>query len=169
MRKIITIIFLLVGSINLYGQEDTYPRYYIQNGDTLGVIYSIDQVQKIYNDQVLLSLFKDMRIGCDSLMKKYLVIVNEYEQKQLVDKSLIEQYEKERKNQEQTNQTYLTKIDNLEKDSKKCDDQKGLKDGQIKDLDEVVKQLRKERNWLIGGTIGFGTLGLFLLGSVLGN
>lgn len=167
--RIIILIFLFIGSINLYGQTEKYPRYYIQGGDTLGVIYSIDQVQKIYNDQVLLSLFRGMRVGCDSLMKKYLVVVNKYEQKQLIDKSLIDQYEKNREEQERTNKTYLTKIENLEKDSRDCDRQKDLKDGQMKNLNETIKELRTQRNWLLGGAAGFGALTLFFIGSILVN
>jgi len=169
MRRIIILIFLFIGSINLYGQEKNYPRYYIQGGDTLGVIYSIDQVQKIYNDQVLLSLFKDMRVGCDSLMKKYLVVVNKYEQKQLIDKALIDQYERGRGEQEKTNKLHIDKIENLEKDSRDCDRQKDLKDIQMQNLNETIKELKTQRNWLLGGTAGFGALTLFFLGSILVN
>jgi hypothetical protein len=169
MKKYLFSFFVLLNTINCFGQQESYPKYYIQNGDTLGVVYSIEQVQKIYNDEVLLSLFKDVRLGCDTVLKKYFVLINRYEQKQLIDKALFEQYEKSLKEKSLETNGYIKKISNLEVDIKKCEEQKGLKDGQIQNFQEIIDQMKVQRNWLLGGTIGFGALTLFLLGTFVGN
>ncbi len=167
MRKILCLIVILFCHFSLKAQQEEFPKYYIQNGDTIGVIYTIEQVQKIYNHEVLLSLFKDVRLGCDSLLKRFFVVVNKYEQKQLVDKLLIDQYEKSIKDNELSIQTQDKKILNLEADLKKCDDQGKLQSGQIENFNKIVEQLQSERRWLIGGTVGFGALSLFLLGTLV--
>lgn len=172
MKKVLNLItIILLTSFSCFAQteEDIYPRYYIKNGDTLGVVYSIDQVQKIYNHEVLLSLFKDVKLGCDTLLKKYFVLVNKYEQKQLIDKALFEQYEKNLSEKSLETTTLIKKISNLESDIKKCGDEKDLKDGQIKNFQEIIDQMKNQRNWLLGGTVGFGALSLFLLGTLVGN
>lgn len=164
----LTFVFCLV-FFPIFGQSTEYPKFYIQNGDTIGVIYSIEQVQKIYNNEVLLSLFKDVRLGCDSLVKRYFVVVNKYEQKQLVDKLLIDQYEKSITDKDGEILTLTNKSKNFEQDLKKCDEQKNLQQGQIQNYEKIVDELNKERKWLLGGTIGFGALSLFLLGAFVGN
>lgn len=168
MKSLLCLIFSLI-TLQTYCQSSEYPKYYIQDGDTVGVIYSIEQVQKIYNNQILLDLFKDVRLGCDSLVKRYFVVVNKYEQKQLVDKLLIDQYEKSLSDKKEEVNTLITKTNNLEVDIKKCDEQKNLQSGQITNYQTIVEQLNKERKWLLGGTIGFGALSLFLLGTFVGN
>jgi len=150
-------------------QIDTYPRYYVQNGDTLGVIYTIQQVQKIYNDQVLLNLFKDVRLGCDSLFKRYLVVVNKHEQKHLVDKLTIEQYEKNQKEQDTTINLLSNKVNNLSIDLKDCDGQGTLQRGQIENYQKMVNKLKKDRVWFLTSTISLGALTLFLLGTLVGK
>jgi len=169
MKKFFFLIVLMVTTTNLFGQSEEYPRYYIQGEDTIGVIYTIDQVQKIYNHEVLLSLFKDVRLGCDTLLQRYLVVVNKYEQKQLVDKLLIEQHEKSLIDKDNEIKTHLAKTTNLENDIKKCDEQRKLQDGQIQNFEKVIDQLNKERKWLLGGSMGFAALSLFLLGTLVGN
>jgi len=168
MRKLILFCFLILRVHISLGQE-TYPKYYIQSGDTIGVIYSIQQAQKIYNQSVMLELFKGLRHGCDSLVNKYFIVVNEYEQKQLVDKSLIDQYVKSIKEKDLTIVRIESKVVNLESDVKKCDQQSSLKDDKLQNDLLIIDELKNQRRWLLGGTIGFGSLSLFLLGAVLVN
>jgi hypothetical protein len=149
-----------------FSQTQQLPRYYIESGDTIGVILSIEQCQKIYNQQVLLELFEGYKFGCDSLMKKYFVIVNKYEQKQLVDKMLIEQHEKNQKDKDRTIAEYEKNEKNFNMDLTKCNSEIKLRDEKIANLNEINLQLKKQRNWLLGGTIGFGALTLYILGAI---
>jgi len=169
MKKILFISLFLLISVFSKAQEVDFPRYYIVNGDTVGLILSIEQAQKVYNQEILLDLMKDLRHGCDSLVKKYYVIVNKYEKKQLVDQVLIEQYEKNLKSKEETTLLMAQKSGNYETEIKKCDEEKKLANGKVEDLNKIVDQLKSERKWLIGGTVGFGALSLFILGLITGK
>lgn len=166
MKKLL-IIFLILLSFDIKSQN--FPRYFIQDNDTIGVIYSISQAQKIYNDQILLDLFKDMRVSCDTLAKKYFILVNRYDQKQVINKNLINQLEQNEKENKLIIAKKDEKINLLESDAKKSDDQKKLKDDQLKDYEQIVKELKTHRSWLLGSTIGFGALSLFFAGAVLMN
>lgn len=79
MKKILfTILFLIcffVGHSQINKQD--LPQYLINKGDTIGVVLSVDQVQKLDNDVELLNLFKALSIKCDSLDKHYIKVINE--------------------------------------------------------------------------------------------
>ena len=61
--------------------DNKYPAYYIINNDTVGVIINIKQAQKINNDLELLSLYKKMRVSCDSVIGSYILVVDDYNKK----------------------------------------------------------------------------------------
>ena len=151
-------------NIDAFSQTQDLPRYYVENGDTLGVILTIKQAEKIYNQQVLLELYEGYKFGCDSLTKKYYVIVNEYERKQLVDKTLIDQLDKNLKEKENTCVLIGDKNKNLQVDLGKCDAENKLRDGKISDMSKIIDELKNQRRWLLGGTVGFGAFTLFMLG-----
>lgn len=171
MKKITLSILLLLSCFVCKSQDSSsYPRYFIDNNqDTLGIIYSIDQAQRIYNNELLVELFKDFKFDCDSLLKRYLIVVSKYEQKQIIDRNLIEQYEKKIKDQDNNFLICQKKNQNYEEDLKKCNEQISLKDNQFTNDKEIIKILKKQRNWLMGGTIGFGVLAVFLSGGILLN
>lgn len=62
-----------------YGQvnKKDLPQYYIQNSDTIGIILSVEQVQKLDNDVELLHMFEMLSIKCDSLDKHYVKVIND--------------------------------------------------------------------------------------------
>ena len=169
MKKFISLFLFLSISFFSFSQNLKFPQYYIQNGDTIGVIYSIEQSQKIYNDNILLELFKDVNVGCDSLMKKYYLLVNKYGQKQIINEFLVEQYEKDKKEQTIILDKNLAKIDNLNLDLQKCGEQLVLKTNQYENDEEIISTLKCHRGWLLGGTIGFGVLSIFLAGAYFGK
>jgi hypothetical protein len=77
MKKIIFLIFALFSIISLKSQTTgNYPFFYIKGYDTLGVVFSVEQAQKIDNDYQLLSLLKKSKIQSDSLSNAYITIVN---------------------------------------------------------------------------------------------
>jgi len=151
-------------NFDVFSQTETLPRYFVENGDTLGVILTIKQAEKIYNQQVLLELYEGYKFGCDSLSKKYYIIVNEYERKQLVDKNLIEQLERNVREKENTCVLINDKNKNLQVDLEKCDAENKLRDGKISDMSKIIDELKNQRRWLLGSAIGFGSFTLFMLG-----
>lgn len=144
MKNLILTILLILTSFLLKAQNDL-PRYFIENGDTIGIVLSVEQAQALDNDAELLALFKKMRINCDSLEVAYVKVINKLEQKvailEIQKKDLIEQGQEKDK-----------LIDNLkirvihyEELSILCQKELENKDKQIKILKkEIVKQkLRK--------------------------
>lgn len=79
MKKIFLMMslcgYFLVSNSQILKQD--LPQYFIQNGDTIGIILSVDQVQKLDNDVELLNLFQVLSIKCDSLDKHYVKVIND--------------------------------------------------------------------------------------------
>jgi hypothetical protein len=163
MKRLIYVLFFLIG-YNTYSQN--YPRYFIESGDTVGVIISIDQAQKIYNNQVLLDLFVGHKMNCDSLKNRFEIVVNKYEKMQLVDKTIIEQHEKSLKDKESIIRFHQNNEKNFDMELYKCDTQNKLKDEKINNLNKIVIDLENQRKWLLGSSVGFGAFALFLLGAI---
>jgi len=68
MKKIITLILLSVFNYCVIAQD--LPKYYIINGDTIGMTLSMKQVKKIKNDLEIKNVLETMKIQCDSLSNK---------------------------------------------------------------------------------------------------
>jgi len=54
-----------------------YPSFYIKDGDTLGVIISVKQAQKIDNDYDMLFLLKQSHMSYEKLDSAYIKVVSE--------------------------------------------------------------------------------------------
>lgn len=79
MKKTFLALLLTFFTITLFGQinKQDLPQYFIQNGDTLGIILTVEQVQKLDNDVELLNMFELLSIKCDSLDKHYVKVIND--------------------------------------------------------------------------------------------
>ena len=55
---------------------------------------------------------------------------------------------------------------NFNLDLNACNSELKLKEEKINNLNEINHQLKVQRNWLLGGTIGFGALTLYILGAI---
>ena len=59
-RILILILAMIISNISISQTqsqlmpESSYPQYYIENGDTIGVIFTVEQAQKVDNDLELL-------------------------------------------------------------------------------------------------------------------
>lgn len=76
MKKIIILFVLLIGSINLYSQQLDFPKYYVVEKDTIGVILTISQAQRVDNDLELLEIFKKMDVSYKNGEIAYIKVVN---------------------------------------------------------------------------------------------
>ena len=170
MKKITLLILTLVLSLISFSQEmvkpndsliKNLPAYYIQNNDTLGIIISINQAQKIDNDEELLHLFEDMRVSCDSIVKHYVVVVNQYERKIAIVEAKFNKSDSTVKDQKIIIGNLNKKIDNYEADLKLAKDQMNMKDKIIANNEKMIGKLQLSKGIGITGTIvGFG---LFIL------
>lgn len=165
------VLLSIIISLNVKSQtfkvdsfKNSLPTYYIQNGDTLGIIISIEQAQKIDNDEELLDLFEKMHISCDSTIKKYIAVVNEYDKKIAIMDVKISKMDSISKEQ-------TVQIANLKNQVANFKAQLATANGEIKSLNNIVGykdtqigKLRFAKGAGITGTIvGFG---LFILYAV---
>jgi uncharacterized coiled-coil protein SlyX len=181
MKKIFTLILATLLSFGAYSQTDTIvkdttkhemvsikdsiinslPSYYVVNGDTVGIILTIEQAQKLDNDEELLDLLEEMKISCDSTIKHYIIVVNKYERKVATLEIKAKKLEEVRDGQKKMIDNLNQQILNYQTDLKKAEDQLKLKDEIIKNDEQMISNLNKWKyGGLTGTLIGFG---LFLL------
>jgi uncharacterized protein YaaN involved in tellurite resistance len=170
MKKIFILILTLIISVSGFSQTipapqdsliKSLPAYYMQGNDTLGVIISIDQAQKIDNDLELLQLFEDMRVSCDSVVKHYIVVVNQYERKIAVVEAKFNKSDSTVKDQKLIINNLNKKIDNYEADLKLAQKQLKMKDDIIANNEKMIGKLQLTKGiGLTGTVVGFG---LFIL------
>lgn len=171
MKKIMMILFCIVFTISAKSQTfnvDSFrhnlPSYYVQNNDTLGIVISIQQAQKIDNDEELLQLFEKMNVSCDSTIKKYIAVVNEYDKKIAVMEVKISKLETISKEQ-------TTQINNLKSQIINYQIQMDLLHQEIVSKDNIInlqeKQIMKLRfgkgAGVTGTIVGFGLFIIYAL------
>ena len=146
--------------------ESLYPQYYIENGDTIGGIFTIKQMQKIDNDLELLCLLEQKGTNCDSVIKSYIVVVDEYG-KQVAKLEIINtSLEKINSDQKLMISNLNTQISNYKKDIELANTQLKIKDEIITNKDKQIKRMKIKQALTIGG--GFISTGFaFIIGYMI--
>lgn len=85
MKKLYITFILLIFACAAFAQINPiipkptkFPCYYIERGDTIGVVVTIKQAQKIDKNLELLKILEEKSLVCDSTQKLYLKVVDEY-------------------------------------------------------------------------------------------
>jgi hypothetical protein len=160
MKSILITLFSLIISIQSFC--NSYPAYHIVNGDTVGIIITIKQAQKIDNDLELLQLFKASKINCDSTLKTYLIIVDEYDKQILTLENKINVLTTIKDTQNSMINNLNLRINNYKEDLVLADKQLSISDKIIKNDEKIIKKLKFKNYLTIGGGILGTTLGLLL-------
>lgn len=160
MKKILLLIIVAL-FCNLAKSQIT-PYYLIQDKDTLGVVLSIKQLQRLDNNAELLKLFKQLDIDCDNLDKNYNLVINEYNKRiNLLDLnvSTLEKQGKEKDNliENQKKQIKIYTSDSLLTAIKIAN-----KDAKIGSLEQEVRK-EKNRKWFSIGLNIVQTFAIFYL------
>ena len=143
--------------------KENLPTYYIQNNDTIGVIVSIEQLQKLDYDVELLTLLEQKGINCDSTIKKYICVVNDYgKQVALLEAKIVKLDEISKEKDELINNLKLQVV-NYQTDLNRAQVQLEYKGQMIKNQDKRIKKLKIQRALTIGGG-ALGTVVGFLIG-----
>jgi len=152
MKTILLFLFTFL-TINLYSQsiDLDLPRYYIIQNDTIGVILSVEQLQKIDNDLEIKNLLEKSLIDCDSLGRQYVVIMDKYEKVVTILEIKNETLENINETQNKIIVELKSKIKNYEQDLKLCDEQVSKKD-------EIILNQKKTINKLRWGGVGTTTV-----------
>jgi hypothetical protein len=136
MNKILMLFVMII--LPIIGMSQTeLPEYFVEGGDTIGIIISIEQAQSLDNDAELLELFKKMRIDCDNLDTHYVKVINALQEKvallEIQKKDLIKQGEEKD-----------SLINNLKSQIYNCERSLSLCDEQLEIKNEEIKVLKKE-------------------------
>jgi len=161
MKSILLFLFTLV-TLNLQSQsiDLDLPRYYIVQEDTVGVILSIEQLQKIDNDLEIKNLLEQSLIDCDSLNNQYIVVVDKLENRIAILE--IKNGELENTSSIQTKMIgeLKLKVANYERDLYLCGEQNKKKDTIISNQKSTINKL----TW--GGGTGVAAL-LVIIGLLI--
>lgn len=150
-----------LSSLLSFSQTIDYPRI---ETDSLGnkvVVMTIEQAQKIDNNFEILNLLTKQGTECDSLNTAYLkVIDNQGKQISLLEldvKTLKEQIN----DKDQQIANLQTQLKNETESNKLCEDQKKIKDEEIKLLKKEVRRQKTQK------VIGFIVGGVGVIGGVI--
>jgi len=160
MRKYLLIVMVLISSI-IYSQSE-YPKPYIVDGDTVGMIITLEQAQEIDNNFELLKLYEDLSFSYDKGDTVYLEVIGSMEEQIYVMKIEIETLKSVSSDKDSVIQMLKDQISLYKDNEEKYDQEIANKDLII---DEKDKQLRKNKIKMIFGGIGGGVaiIGLTIL------
>lgn len=129
------------------------PTWFIHKGDTVGLVFSIQQVQKMDSDLELLSWLEKKGFTCDSTIAAYIKVIDEYGKQVTILKTNISELTDQVKDKDSQISKLNILIDNYKKDL-------DLAKKQITDLEKIVSNnntritnLKIQRNLSIGGGV----------------
>jgi uncharacterized coiled-coil protein SlyX len=178
MKHLLTLLVGLILSVSVMAQQTTlsvdstktidYPSFYIVGGDTLGIIISIEQAQSLDNDLELYSLFEKMKISCDSTIKAYVVVVNEYSNQVAILETKVKSLETTNKAKDAQIKELNGQIVNYKLDLEKAGKQLKLKSKIISNQEKRITGLKLQRTaYSVGaGIVGVGVgilIGVFAI------
>jgi polyphosphate kinase len=135
-------------------QTDDLPRYLIQNGDTVGVVISVEQAQALDNDAELLELFKKLRINCDNLDAHYVEVINAQNDQIALLKVNTKELQGQGVALNNQIESLKEQVQNSEKNNKLCDELILNKEKEIKILKkEIFRQKVKKIISVTGNVI----------------
>ena len=154
--RIIFLILSLFITINVFSQEidtistetntesvvfnkENLPQYFIQNGDTIGVILTVKQLQILDNNTDLLELFEKKGLKCDSLDSYYVAVIDEQDRKIHIQEVKIENLNQQLDNQK-------SQINNLKQQVASKILELDLATQQLDNKDEIIEGLKKDLN-----------------------
>lgn len=176
MKKIIFTILISLLYLNCFSQykELELPTYYIESGDTVGVLISVEQLQTIDNKLELLSMLEMLGVKCDSLENFYIGVIEK--QKGVINGQKIAILKLEESNENLESQIKTLKEKNLLTDQKlektesilKLEQDKVNKTQEISDFWKDKSKSNAKKKWsLLGTTILFSITTVILSISTL--
>lgn len=163
MKKILTILFLIISSIS-YTQD--YPRIETDSNGKKLVVMTYEQAQKIDNSFELLTLLEKAGAECDSLTLSYVKVIDGLKHQVSLLETDINLYKGQVIDKDRQIENIQERLNNCEIIKSTCDQQISIKDKQITLLDNEIKTLKTKRNVSYGvglaGIVGGILLVLFV-------
>lgn len=170
MKNLILSFLLILSSFSCFSQvnfsKDNLPAYYIQNNDTIGVILTVKQLQKLDYDVELLSLLEQKGINCDSTIKKYICVLNDYNRQVALLEVKISTLEDIIYDKDEMIQNLKSQIINYQADITRAETQLQLKNEIIKNQEKRITKLKIQKALSIGGGL-LGAVTGFLIGFLI--
>jgi peptidoglycan hydrolase CwlO-like protein len=141
--------------------KDNLPQFLLDNcGDTIGIIMSVEQVQKLDSDGELLSLFKNLDMNVKNIDDMYISVINDQNSKITLLETKISQLENNYDKQKDMINTLKNKISNKEKEIELSKEQE-INNQTI--IEELKQDLSKEKTKkIIGVTTTSGVASILL-------
>jgi len=165
MRNILSILFLFLVSFgysqNIRLDRNEIPAYVIKNqSDTLGIIFSIENVQKIDKDLELLEYIEKLNSQVDTAQYYYVSLINDLSEKVELQKYKILNLTSETFKKDEL-------IKKLKIDIALSDTTIVNKDTEINNLNTIIiekdEEIQKQKNLKIGAIVGGSILVLLVL------
>lgn len=162
MNKFLTTLLMILSFISVKAQTEL-PQYFIEGGDTIGIIISVEQAQMLDNDSELLELFKKMRIDCDNLDTHYVSIINKLEEQIVLLKFQISDLVHQGAEKDKLIRNLKKSLELSEENTRLCEEQLELKNEEIKILKKEIFRQKVKKIVSVGGNIGLAILTIILV------
>lgn len=160
MKKILLLIVILFTLKSQVVAQD-FPKLYVVNGDTIGVIFSIQQAQKIDNDYELLRLLKQAKVMSDKTDSAYIVIVDNFGKQVAEYKLKVSTLESLVSTQNEQIKNLKDQIERYQRDSFLANEQSLRKDTIINNNKKEIRKLKTQK--FLGFTFSGGLIGIIIL------
>jgi peptidoglycan hydrolase CwlO-like protein len=166
MKYLFTVLLTILSFSSIYSQRsieldidilpvknEDFPAWFIHKGDTVGLIFTIAQVQKIDSDLELLSWLEKKGFTCDSTISIYIKLVDDLEKQITILKTTVVELNKDITDKN-------SQINILKEKGGKYEEELKLANTEILKLNKVVTNsnqritnLKLQRNLSIGGGV----------------
>lgn len=141
----------IVNSDSLPTQE--LPTWFIYKGDTIGLVLSVQQVQKIDSDLELLSWLEKKGFTCDSTLAAYVRVVDDLGKQITIFKINVEELNTQIKNKDSQIDNLKQQVNAHKKDLNLANEQITLWEKVNQNNNKRITRLKIQRNLWIGGGV----------------
>ena len=158
MKKVLILLLSIFTIISTKAQFNNidYPQYIVKNGDTIGVMITVSQAQKIDSDYDLLDLLKKAKVQSDKADSACVVVVNNLGHQVAELKLKVTKMDELVKIKDEQISNLKSQISKYEQDSFLSTKQLALKDEIIGNYKKENLKLKTQK--IVGFTIGGGGL-----------
>ena len=140
--------------------NDDFPQYVIKNEKTIGIIFTVEQVQKIDSDLELLKLFKQLSFESKSIEEYYVTIVNDQNSKIIILETTINELKSKSNDKDKIIEDLRNQVSKWKKANELSNEE--IQNNQII-IEELKSDINKEKTKKIIGITTSSTIGAVLL------
>jgi len=160
MKNIIVTLSLFLPFI-CFSQQRQLPKFYIVNGDTLGITISMEQLKRMKNDLELKTYLEASAVSCDSFMNKAIIAIDDCEGRVRVLKLRIDKLDSADHENRVLLDNCLQRLENGDKDRFLCESQRKNDSIMINNMNKQINTLKVEK------LVGWWGSGTFMVVSII--